>query len=83
MPTPRHFSEIAKQVRVRASSNNPNDWLSGVVVSSTGFINASFQVALDGGGTVNASSAIDAPITEGSLVWVIKTGSSGLIVGVQ
>lgn len=81
MPTPRLVGEVSKQIRVRTDASTQGQWIEGTVVAVTGAINAQYQVYLDSNDYVFASSVIESPIVEGDRVFVVKTGTSALIVG--
>lgn len=87
MPTPRFTGQIAQQAGrsapVGGGASQANDWVGGIVVAVTGFINSQYQVYLDTCDYVFASSTIESPIAEGDLVWVTRGGGTPLIVAVQ
>lgn len=87
MATPRMTNSIARQVSTRAQaggSESPDSWLEGVVAGTFGGVNTQYQVyiasTLD---YVAADSSIDAPLSEGDLVYVTRTGGGATIVGLQ
>lgn len=90
MPTPRMTNQIARQQQNSAGQersgggDSPDAWLEGVVAGTFGGINTQYQVyiasTLD---YVSATSAIDADLSEGDLVYVTRVGGGATIVGLQ
>lgn len=89
MPTPRFYTEVARQVRLRAGSSASASatigaWIPGVIVDAGGDIENRYQVQLDTGVSGAARSTLDFALVVGSLVF-ITVGPDGeyLIVGMQ
>lgn len=88
MPTPRFTTQVAAQAGRSASGrgggSNAGNWVSGTIASVIGGINSTYQIYLDSGEYVTASSTIGEPIAEGDLVWVTRGGGiTPIIVGLQ
>lgn len=85
MPTPRFTTQMANTAGRSAPPGraDSNAWSSGVVAGVTGYINSTYQVYLDSGDYVDATSTLDSPIVVGDLVWVTRGGGQPLIVAIQ
>jgi hypothetical protein len=79
--------EVAKQggsvAAPAPTTTQDGSWVSGLVTASVGDLSSSYTVSLDAGPTVAASSVINAPVTVGTRVWVVRTGGNYLVVGLQ
>ena len=85
MPTPRLSAQIAKQAgqSLPPGAQDPKSWQPGLVLQAPSGIGGVFQVSINGGTIVQATSAVDAAIADGDLVWVVRSGGQTLIVGKQ
>lgn len=86
MPTPRHLTMIASQIRAKkgGASTEGDDWIAGVIETADGNTTEKYTVLLTGtAGVVPATSSIDAPMEQNSPVWVTRVGGRYTIVGVK
>lgn len=85
MPTPRFTTQMSVTAGRSAppGRSDSTSWIGGTVGNITGFINASYEIVLDSGESVVASSTLDSAIVIGDRVWVTKGGGEPLIVAMQ
>ncbi len=85
MPTPRHATSVAQQIRTRAAAADAsNNWVSGVVQTADDAAVPPYSVLLTGSaGIVPASSSMNEPFAAGDNVWVTFANGQYVIVGTQ